>query len=50
MWFVPGRTDSRTVFPIHDFADNLDPDLVEAEPAVDTLTGSDIASKDSLRN
>ena len=50
MWFVSGRTDSRTVFPIHDFVDNLDPFLVEAEPVVDTLIGSDIAGKDSLRN
>ena len=34
-WFVPNRTDPRTAFSIHDFPDNLDPDLAEAEPAVD---------------
>ena len=50
LWFVSGRTDSRTAFPIHDFADNLDPDLVETEPVVDIFTGCDIASKVSLRN
>ena len=34
-WFVSGRTDPRTAFTIHDFPDNLDPDIVEAEPVVD---------------
>ena len=50
LWFVSGRTDSRTAFPIHDFADNLDPDLVEIEQVVDIFTACDIASKVSLRN
>ena len=47
---MSGRTDSRTAFPILDFADNLDPHLVEIEQVVDIFTGCDIASKVSLRN
>ena len=32
---MSGRTDPRTAFTIHDFPDNLDPDMVEAKPVVD---------------
>ena len=42
---MPGRSDSRNVFPIHDLADDLDPDLAEILPAIDALTGCDTASK-----
>ena len=47
---MSGRTDPRTAFSIHDFPDNLDPDMVEAEPVVDALTGCDMASKFSSRS
>ena len=47
---MSGRTDSRIAFPIHNFVYNLDPELVEAEPVVDTLTGCDVASKVCSRN
>ena len=45
LWFVSGRSDSRTVFPIHDLADDLVPDLAEVLPAIHALTGCDTASK-----
>ena len=47
---MSGRTDPRTAFSIHDFPDNIDPDMVEAEPVVDALTGCDMASKFSSRS
>ena len=47
---MSGRTDPRTAFSIHDFPDNIDPDMVEAEPVVDALTGYDMASKVSSRS
>lgn len=46
---MSGRTDPRTAFSIHDFPDNIDPDMVEAEPVVDALTGCDMESKVSSR-
>ena len=36
--------------PSHDFPENLDPDMVEAEPLVDALTGCDMGSKVSSRS
>ena len=45
LWFVSGRSDSRSVFPIHDFANDLDPDLAEILPAIHAFTGCDTASK-----
>ena len=45
LWFVSSRSDSRTVFPIHELADDLDPDLAEILPAIHALTGCDTASK-----
>ena len=47
---MSGRTDPRTAFSIHDFPDNIDPDMVEAEPVVDALTEYDMASKVSSRS
>ena len=47
---MSGRTDPRTAFSIHDFPDNIDPDMVEAGPVVDALTGSDMANKVSSRS
>ena len=38
------------ILPSHDFPNNLDPDMVEAEPLVDALTGCDMASKVSSRS
>ena len=43
--FVSGRGDSRTFFPIHDLANDLDSDFVEVLPAVHALVGCDTASK-----
>ena len=45
LWFVSGWGNSRTFFPIHDLASDLDPDLVEVLPAIHALTGCDTASK-----
>ena len=42
---MSSRSDSRTLFPIHDLADDLDPDLAEILPAIHALTGCDTASK-----
>lgn len=47
---MSGRIDPRTAFSIHDFPDNIDPDMVEAEPVVDALTEYDMASKVSSRS
>ena len=45
LWFVSGQANSRTFFPVHDLANGLDLDLVEALPAIHALTGCDTASK-----
>ena len=45
LWFVSGRGNSRTFFPIHDLTRDLDLDLVEVLPAIHALTGCDTASK-----
>ena len=45
LWFVSSRGNSRTFFPIHDLANDLDSDLVEVLPAIHALTGCDTASK-----
>ena len=45
LWFVSGRGNSRTFFPIHDLANHLDSDLVENLPAIHALTRCDTASK-----
>ena len=45
LWFVSGRGNSRTFFPIHDLASHLDSDLVENLPAIHALTRCDTASK-----
>ena len=43
--FVSGPRNSRTFFPIHDLANDLDSDLVEILPAIHALTRCDKASK-----
>ena len=45
LWFVSGRGNSKTFFPIHDLTRDLDLDLVEVLPAIHALTGCDTASK-----
>ena len=45
LWFVSGRGNSRTLFTIHDLANDLDSDLVEVLPAIHAVTGCDTASK-----
>ena len=50
LWFVSGRGNSRTFFPIHDFANHLDSDLVENLPAVHALTRCDTTSKFGTKN
>ena len=45
LWFVLGRGNSRTFFPIHNLANDLDSDLVEVLPAIHALNGCDTASK-----
>ena len=45
LWFVSGRSGSRICFPIHDLANDLDPELTEVLPAIHALTGCDTASK-----
>ena len=50
LWFVSGRGNSRTFFPIHDFANHLDSDLAENLPAIHALTRCDTASKVGTKN
>ena len=50
LWFVSGQGNSRTFFPIHDFANHLDSDLVENLPAIHALTRCDTASKVGTKN
>ena len=45
LWFVSGRGNSRTFFPIHDLINYLNSDLVENLPAIHTLTRCYTASK-----
>ena len=45
LWFVSVRGNSRTFFPIHDLANDLDSDLVEVLPAIHAPTGCDTTSK-----
>ena len=45
LWFVSGRGNSRTFFPIYDLANHLDSDLVKYLSAVHALTPCDTASK-----
>ena len=45
LWLVSGRSESRTVVPIHDLVDSMEPDLVEVLPAIHALTGCDTTSK-----
>ena len=45
LWFASGRGNSRTFFPIHGLANDLDSDIVEVLPAIHALAGCDTASK-----
>ena len=50
LWFVSGRGNSRTFFPIQDLANDLDSDLAEILPAIHALTGCDTASKLGIKS
>ena len=50
LWFVTGRGNSRTFFPIHDLATDLDSDLVEVLPAIHALTRCDTANKVGIKS
>ena len=39
LWFVSGRGNSGTFFPLHDLANDLDSGLAEVLPAINVLTG-----------
>ena len=45
LWFALGWGNSRTYFPIHDLANDLDPYLAKVLPAIPAPTGCDTASK-----
>ena len=50
LWFVSRRGNSRTFFPLHDLANDLDSDLAEVLPAINVLTGWDAASKEGRKS
>ena len=44
-WLVSGRSDSRSVIPIHGLFECIDRDFIEVLPAIHALTGCDTTSK-----
>ena len=45
LWFISGRSESKTVVPVHDMVGSMEPDLIEVLPASHALTGCDTTSK-----
>ena len=45
LWLISGRSESRSVVPINDLVDAMDPDFIEVLPAIHALTGCDTTSK-----
>ena len=50
MWLVFGRSESRTVVPIHELVNYMEPDFIEVLPAIHTLTGCDTTIKVGTKN
>ena len=45
LWFISGKSESRTVLPIHDLVNEIDTDFIDILPAIHALTGCDTTSK-----
>ena len=45
LWFTSGKSDSRTVLPIHDLVNEIDTDVTDILLAIHGLTGCDTTSK-----
>ena len=45
LWFKPGKSESRTVLPVHDLVNEIDTDFIDILPAIHALTGCDTTSK-----
>ena len=37
LWFISGKSESRTVLPIHDLVNEIDTDFIDILPAIHTL-------------
>ena len=45
LWFISGRSESKSVVPIHALVGSMEPDLIEILPAIHALTGCNTTSK-----
>ena len=45
LWFISGKSESRTLLPIHDLVNEIDTDFIDTLPAINALTGCDTTSK-----
>ena len=45
LWFISGRSESKSVVPVHDHVGSMEPDLIEILPAIHGLTGCGTTSK-----
>ena len=50
LWFVSGRGNSRTFFPLHDLANDFGSDLAEVLPEINVLTGCDTTCKEGRKS
>ena len=50
LWFVSGRGNSRTFFPLHDLANDFGSDLAEVLPEINVLTGWDTTCKEGRKS
>ena len=45
LWFITGRSSSRSIVPVHNLFDVMEHDVIDILPAVHALTGCDTTSK-----